>query len=334
MANTEKNHVRLKALNEIMLNCTDDDHFLTMNEILTLMSEKGFSSKRQTISNDFEKIKETFGTTVEQVGESKNTKYHVVNRAFTKSDIILLVDAVQSSQVISVEDTEKLIKKLEKFTSDPLRRTIQDNVTIFGRAKTFNPSFQNVVAVINDAMSKNRQIVFKYYCYDENKKLVPRHNGKYYKISPWGKLWKDDRYYMIGFDSEAGIMKNYRIDKIGNVAITEDKRESNENSKKFNAAEYAKSHFDMFSGDVKDVTLEVKNEARDIIIDQFGKDLIMIPKKDSFTVSVKVAVNPPFFAWLFSKYDIIKILSPDDVKREAVKEAENFIKSVESPSGK
>ena len=62
------------------------------------------------------------------------------------------------------------------------------------------------------------------------------------------------------------------------------------------------------------VKLLVKNNLAGVIIDRFGKDVMMIPAdNEHFTVSVDIHVSKQFLGWVFSLGENIKILGPDDV---------------------
>ena len=58
-----------------------------------------------------------------------------------------------------------------------------------------------------------------------------------------------------------------------------------------------------------------------VIVDQFGKDIMMIPADDDhFTVNVDVAVSDQFLGWIFGLGGEVKIIAPENVK-EAMKKA-------------
>ena len=67
-------------------------------------------------------------------------------------------------------------------------------------------------------------------------------------------------------------------------------------------------------GKERTVKLLVKNNLAGVIIDRFGKDVMMIPAdNEHFTVSVDIHVSKQFLGWVFSLGENIKILGPDDV---------------------
>ena len=58
----------------------------------------------------------------------------------------------------------------------------------------------------------------------------------------------------------------------------------------------------------------VNNSLAGVIIDRFGKDVMMIPEdEDQFRVNVDVHVSKQFLGWVFSLGEAVKIIGPDEV---------------------
>ena len=158
---------------------------------------------------------------------------------------------------------------------------------------------------------------------------LQRHNGKWYHISPWGLLWDDENYYMIGFDSEAQKIKHYRVDKMLKINLSEDPRDGKEAFSKLNMADYTKKSFGMYGGKEEKVKLLIHNDLVGVIIDRFGRDIMLFPADaDHVTANVDVRVSRQFLAWVFSLGPNVKILGPEDVvetmKREASRLMEQY----------
>lgn len=141
-----------------------------------------------------------------------------------------------------------------------------------------------------------------------------RHGGAYYHISPWGLSWDDENYYLIGYDSDAEQIRHYRVDKMLRIQMSKEDREGREHFKKLDMADYARKSFGMFRGEEQQVKLLVNNRMAGVIIDRFGKEVMMIPADaDHFRVSVDVHVSPQFLSWIISLGDDVKIIGPEDV---------------------
>ena len=76
----------------------------------------------------------------------------------------------------------------------------------------------------------------------------------------------------------------------------------------------------MYHGTEYNVRIRVHNRLADVVIDQFGKDIMMIPAdKDHFTITTAIETSPPFFAWVATFGRSMKILGPDAVVEDMKK---------------
>ena len=150
--------------------------------------------------------------------------------------------------------------------------------------------------------------------------------GPEYHISPWGLSWDDENYYLVGFDSEAGLIKHFRVDKMLRIALSNETREGREHFKKLDMADYARKSFGMFGGEEETVKLQVSNGLAGVIIDRFGKDVMMIPvDEDHFNVSVDVRVSRQFLGWVFSLGESVRILALEAVVDQMKAETQRLI---------
>ena len=304
---------KLYRLAQIMLERTDDNHYITMPEIMSALGEYEITADRKSIYNDLRDL-ETLGIEVEGEPVGNRYHYHVVNRPFELPELKLLVDAIQSSKFITERKTNALIKKLEQLVSKYEAVKLQRQVYVTGRIKTMNESIYYTVDAIHNAISENKKIKFQYYQWNVKKEMELRHNGAWYHISPWGLSWDDENYYLVGYDSDAGQIKHYRVDKMLHIQMSEEKREGKEYFKKLDMADYAKKSFGMFGGIEQEVKLLVTNDLAGVIIDRFGKDVMMISEdEDHFTVNVDVHVSKQFLGWIFSLGEGVRIIGPDEV---------------------
>lgn len=304
---------KLYRLAQIMLEQTDEEHYITMPEILEALGRYEITADRKSIYTDLRDL-EQFGIEVEGEPVGNRYHYHVINRPFELPELKLLVDAIQSSKFITEKKTNELIRKLEKLVSRHDAMKLQRQVYVSGRIKTMNESIYYTVDAIHNAISGNRKIRFQYFQWNVKKEMELRHGGAYYQVSPWGLSWDDENYYMIGYDSDAGQIKHYRVDKMLHIQMSEEKREGRESFKKLDMAEYSRKSFGMFGGKEQQVKLLVDNRFAGVIIDRFGKDVMLIPAdEEHFTVNVEVHVSGQFLAWVISLGNGVKILGPGEV---------------------
>ena len=304
---------KLYRLAQIMQEKTDDEHYITMPEIMKELAKYDITADRKSIYNDLRDLS-VLGIDVEGEPDGNRYHYHVVDRAFELPELKLLVDAIQSSKFITEKKSNALIKKLETLVSKYDAQKLQRQVFVSGRIKTMNESIYYTVDAIHNAISADKKIKFQYYQWNEKKEMELRHSGAWYHISPWGLSWNNENYYLVGYDSEEEKIKHFRVDKMLHIKLSKESREGNEHFKKLDMADYAKKSFGMFGGKERTVKLLVKNNLAGVIIDRFGKDVMMIPAdNDHFTVSVDIHVSKQFLGWVFSLGENIKLLGPDDV---------------------
>ena len=317
---------KLYCLAQIMLEQTDEEHYISMPEIIEALAAYDITADRKSLYQDLRDL-EKLGIEVEGEATGNRYHYHVISRFFELPELKLLVDAIQSSKFITERKSNALIKKLERLVSKYEAQKLQRQVYVSGRIKTMNESIYYTVDAIHNAISENRKIKFQYYQWNIKKEMELRHDGAWYHISPWGLSWDDENYYLVGFDSEAGLIKHYRVDKMLYTSMSEEKREGSEYFTKLDMAEYAKKSFGMYGGEEQTVKLLVDNSLAGVVIDRFGKDVMMIPTDGNrFTVSVNVRVSRQFMGWVFSLGEKVKIIGPDLVVEQMREEVSRLVR--------
>lgn len=300
---------------KIMEENTDENNGITMENIIKLLNMYGVDAERKSVYDDFQVLRD-FGMDIQQRREKK-VKYHLISRPFELPELKLLVDSVQSSKFITRKKSSELIGKLEGLLSRHEAKELQRQVYVANRIKAMNESIYYVVDDIHKAISSDCQIAFQYYEWNTKKEKKLRKDGKIYKVSPWALTWAEENYYMIAYDNEAGIIKHYRVDKMINLNVCEDRRQGAELFENFDMALYSQKTFGMYGGRDEQVTMICANSAAGIIIDRFGRDVIMQDAGEGkFIVSVKVAVSPVFLTWIMNFAGTIKIISPSSVIAE------------------
>ena len=323
--------LKLLYLLKILQERTDDEHAITLAQILEALSGYGITAERKSIYDDLEALR-VYGVDVEMRKE-KNYEYYIANRSFELPELKLLVDAVQSSKFITHKKSNELIKKVEGLASVHQARQLQRQVFVQNRVKTMNESIYYNVDQIHNAISQGVKVSFLYFEWavsfttKERIKKRPKRGGERYAISPWALTWDDENYYMIGYDSESKKIKHYRVDKMQSIELTDEKRDGQRVFQKFDMAQYSKMTFGMYGGDEEEVKLRFHNNLIGVVVDRFGKDVFLSQDgNDGFTISVKVMASPQFFAWVFGLGEDVQILSPPGVVKQFKKHAKKVMK--------
>ena len=317
MAKSVNQKLKLFYIVRMLEEYTDENHVLSTQEIINRLADNDISAERKSIYDDMECLI-CYGYDIVQK-RGKSGGYYLASRDFELAELKLLVDAVQASRFITAKKSRELIKKLERMASKHQAGQLQRQVYVAGRVKTENERIYYNVDSIYNAIDDNVRISFTYLEWNGDKELKPRKSGSKYEVSPWALIWEDENYYLAAYDSEAGIIKHYRVDKMGEVSLSKKAREGREVFEKRNPAEYTKQTFGMYGGDEEIVTLQIDKDLIGVIIDRFGRETDIRKQSDgSFGVRIKAAVSRQFFGWLAGLGSGAQIVSPATIRQEYI----------------
>jgi hypothetical protein len=298
---------------KILLEQTDENHRITMTEIIENLASYNISAERKSLYNDIESLR-LYGLDIIGIQEGRTYFYYVGSRRFELAELKLLVDSVQSAKFITAKKSSELIKKLEGLASRYEASKLHRQVFVAGRVKTMNESIYYNVDRIQTAIGENSKITFQYFQWNVEKKMELRHDGAVYKVSPWALSWNDGNYYLIAYDGEKGIIKHFRVDKMLHIELNGEKREGKQVFQSFDMAAYARKMFGMYGGKEERVRLECENSFAGVIIDRFGKDVTLNRLDDThFFVNVEAAVSRQFLSWVIGLGEGVKITGPESV---------------------
>ena len=308
--------LKMLYLAKIFMEQTDDEHGLTMPEVIERLAAYDVNADRKTLYLDFEELRH-YGLDIlsQQVGHK--TYYSLGAREFELPELKLLVDSVQAAKFITDRKSRELIRKLEGLVSVHQARQLHRQVLISGRVKTMNESIYYNIDRLHEAINADAQIRFQYYQWNVDKQMELRRNGAWYQVSPWALIWDDENYYLVGYDAGDDKIKHFRVDKMLRIRSTDERRAGKDSFKAFDSARYAKSLFGMYGGEETSVTLEGDNGMVGVVIDRFGKDVALVPVDEHrFEASVNVAVSPQFFGWIMALGGSVRITGPAPVVKQ------------------
>ncbi len=305
---------RLLFLEHYLMEHTDENHMITTDEMIRIYEEHGFKANRNTIRDDIAVLQASDVDVIsERVGNGKG--YYICGRQFELAELKTLVDAVTSSRFISKRKSEELIQKIAGLTNEQNREHLMARTFTADRIKPETLGTFITVDTIAAAIEQGKKISFQYIDYLPTKEVVLRHDGKVYVASPYCFLWNDDRYYVLSFSEEKGCVVAFRIDRMRNVAVSEEDAVKDES---FNPSEYSRTVLKMFDGNLEDreEMLVAENKLMLNVLDRFGENIeTTIVDDQHFRAVVRVRPSATFFSWVFQFSGQIMIAGPADVKQ-------------------
>lgn len=312
------NKLKLLVLADIFRRETDENHPLSLAELIERLKRAGIEAERKSIYNDMELLTR-YGLPIEKQGQGKLVRYYLAEREFELPELKLLADAVACSKFITQKKSNQLIEKIaglgSRYDAGELRR----NVIVYDRVKNENEQIYYTVDAIQKAIAEKKQMSFLYFDYDIRKNKLYHNDGEPVEISPYALCWGDDCYYVVGYYPKRRVVTNFRVDKIEKAGVLELPRY--EPPKSFGLTDYTKKRFGMFSGNDARLTLRVHNSLSGVIFDRFGRDItISIDDDEHFIINQPVTVSPILFGWIFQFGDKIEIISPEAVKVQFIQQ--------------
>lgn len=305
--------IKILYLMRIFLEQTDEEHPMSVKELIAYLNSLGISAERKTVYDDIETLR-NFGMDILNRREHP-AGFYLASREFELPELRLLVDAVQSSRCITNGKSRQLIRKLESLASVYESRQLRRQGFAENRIRTINENVYYSIDMIQRALTEDRQISFQYCEWTVEKKLRPENEGERYSVSPWGLVWQNEEYYLITYDEKCGRVKQYQVDKLQQIRIEKEVRRGREFFENYDIGELTSRTFGMFGGREVTICLEAHNRLVGVVLDRFGRD-IMIRRKDPehFKTLVRVNISDQFFGWIASLGPDAVIASPDEVR--------------------
>lgn len=350
VADREKQPKKLVLLNilDILRKYTDENHRLSQKEIENILkNEYEMKVDRKTIKTSLMNLEE-FGYEIEyseSLRPIKNRKTGETEESFLLSDFYLrreiedselrlLIDSLLFSKHLSYSQCRELVGKLEKLSNKYFKSRIR-HIATMPQDRTNNQQLFWTIDVLDEAISHNRKVQFQYTEYHTDLSQRPKKdmNGKerIYIVSPYQMAAKEGKYYLICNHDKYEDISNYRLDRIVDIKILDEKAKPFEklkgaDGKRLDLAKYMNEHVYMYSGELSHAKLRIVNAMISDIIDMFGRNVRFCDRDDTH-VTVAVCANEASVLQFAKNYapDVI-VLEPKRLREKAVNQLKEGLK--------
>lgn len=309
MPKSDNQKLKILYILDFLQKNSHQDNPVRATELIAMLDRHNISCDRKTIYSDIAALQDHGVDIIATTG--RNGGYYIASRNFELPELKLLIDAVQSSRFLTERKSRELIEKLCNQCNEQDARLVRRDVYVSGRVKSMNETIYYNVDAIQEAISQNRQIEFRYFDWGINGKRVYRQ--KSYTASPYGLCQDNENCYLLALSPRHGIT-SYRVDRMSDIVPLDANREPCPELTGKQLTEYANRMFQMYSGDTVSVKLRFHKDLSNVVIDRFGKGTMLIPDGDDhFVFTVQVAVSPLFLSWVIGFGSKAKILYPQSV---------------------
>ena len=208
-----------------------------------------------------------------------------------------------------------------KFDNAELRLLI-DSV-LFNKGISHNKQTMYALDALNDAIDKKKKVSFVYNTYGTDFQLHPKRK-ELYIVNPYQIVANNGRYYLIGNYDKYDNVAHFRIDRMTNVCMLDERRKPvsqvTDFKNGFSLPKHMAEHIYMFSGKTVSVRMVAKKHLMDELVDWFGKDFkIRREFEDEMLVDVKCNKSAMKF-WALQYGPYVEVLEPAEL-REEIKES-------------
>lgn len=306
--------VKLLFIRDYLYSHATKEHPKNANEIKKHLAAQGIKADVKTIYNDILRLQVDFQAPIEY--NASKWGYYITEPEFEPHELRLMVDSIQASKFITQTEARNITQKIAKLADIYTKPGLTSRHTwVSERVRSMNESVVRDSDRLHWAIAENRKIGFRYFHYTPSKENPKQYSkkGDLYIVSPYGLLWDSGNYYLYAYITEKNEFRTFRVDRM--ERITNPLPEKRDGETEFKAANITNQEFKVFQqyhGEKCRVRIRFINHLADAVIDQFGKDTMLIPTDEKhFTATLPVELSPPFFAWVATFGRGAKILTPE-----------------------
>ena len=309
-----ENDNRILLIQKFLYEQTDTDHDVSSKDIMRMLESHGHKTPdKRTIEADVDALIAAGYDIQKSHRNGVPTRYHVDSRDFDTVELKILIDAVAASRFISPERSKRLIDRLASMACIADREGLCSETESLMSIKHAAGRTMYVADGLYRGIVSRKKIQFQMVDY-QIPDLEPAYHrdGYVYTVSPYAMVWNHDRYYLIAHEEERDQILTPRVDRIKNVKVLDSPIKPKPDG--FDIGQFYNLNYKMFSGPESDVTILCDNKLIGQFIDRFGKNFECQSVSDkTFQATVRTAVSPTFFGWLFQYAGDMSLVGPPEV---------------------
>lgn len=259
-----------------------------------------------------ESLQETGFDIIENRREHGKIYYIQQAKFFETYQICLLIDAIISARFFTNTEKARLIDNLKQLTSVYIGETLPEPMLFRETPKVDFVQMRFNIDKVHEAIVKERLLSYQYGSYNVDKAFELRREGERYEVIPYALIWKNDQYYLIGYQSTKET-RHYRLDRMRDVEVSEEgfKQE------KVNMEKYINQLFHMFSGENTRVKFRISNDLINSMIDRFGINIEIEKAGEAhFILKKEVKVSDGLKSWILRRGSKLTVLEPQSLAEE------------------
>ena len=294
---------------------TDVEHGLTMRDIIERLEAEGIEAERKSIYRDIELLRE-FGLDIHTY-QRNPVEYALERRDFTLSELMLMVDAIESSKFLTRRQANLLVGNIKSLASVSEQAKLDRRITVHGRIRSKADGVFEAIDVVHEALRSRRKVSFLYFRRGIDGERHAVHGGEPYVVTPLELTYDEGFYYLTAWNDHHNSRNEFRVDRMGRVKV------SDEPAVRLNVVapdEYDDAQYETFGrmrGEKAVVTLLVQSDRIEIVTDRFGdRAEVGACGPTHARAVVRVYLSPQFYGWVAGMNGTVSIAAPPSVQRD------------------
>lgn len=268
----EKNGNCLYIL-KILKKYSDEEHKLSSNEIGRKIKEiYDVDIDSRTVRRNINLLKHKLNYDISTYEE--NGKGYYLTRDpetdFEPGEIRAIIDNFSYADYIVPNIAKSVITKCKNLQTVYENEKIADYKVFVKDSKTENAEVIKNIEDISESIYQNRKIKFEYWKYEITSKLEQKIVSTPV-VSPYAIVYNKQEFYLIGIKEGQEKFYNYRLDRMKNVQMLDDKITIKK--RKNEIQDYAESLVEMFGGEKQEIEAICDMELLNAVFDIFGRNV-------------------------------------------------------------
>lgn len=328
---------------DILRRYSDAVHRLSQKDIIDILqTEYEMVADRKAIKRNLMNLID-FGYNLEfseSVRRNKDGEEEVIytdwylERDFSDAELRLIIDSLLFSKHIPYSRCKELIEKIEGLSNRYFKSKVR-HIRNLPVDQPQNAELFYTIEILDEAIERNRQVVFHYGDYGTDKKLHlrERKDGKprEYLVNPYQMVATNGRYYLIANVERHDNISHYRVDHIRDIEITDTpakpqrKVEGLENG--LDLPKHMAEHVYMFAGESQRVIMRTTPGMAGELIDWFGSGVTFSDETETSVIAHVTANLQAMRFWALQYAPYVTVLAPQSLVDTVKKDLECAITS-------
>ena len=330
---------------DILQRYSDAEHRLSQKDILgILQNEYGMVADRKAIKRNLMNLID-FGYNLEfseSIRRNKSGEEEVIytdwylERDFSDAELRLLIDSLLFSKHIPYSRCKELIEKIEGLSNRHFKSKVR-HVCNLPVDQPQNAELFYTIEILDEAIEKNRQVIFHYGDFGTDKKLHLRKgkDGKprEYLVNPYQMVATNGRYYLIGNVEWHDNVSHYRVDHIRDIEITDTPAKSQHKVQGLETGldlpKHMAEHVYMFSGESQKIVMRTTPGMAGELIDWFGSGVTFSDETETSVIAQVTANLQAMRFWALQYAPYVTVLAPQSLVDTVKDDLNSAIKKYE-----